>query len=879
MGGVLVDRLRGAWKSVRALVRKGDVERELSDELAFHVAMETEKNVREGMSPEEARRAALVSFRGVERYKEEVRAARRTRWLESLGQDVGAAVRMIRRSPGLATVVVLTLGLGIGATTAIFSVVDGVVLSPLPWENPERLVLVREETPRGMPFSVSEPNYLDFRAGSESLAELAAYRDAAVSLTSEGKPERLTGLATTHTLFGVLGARPLLGRTFSEAEDSPGGDARVVVLSHGLWQRRFGGDPSLVGRSIVLDDEAHTVVGVMPADFEFFDAELWLPLVPQADADRTNHWLDVVGRLAPGATRARAESELAAISAGLAESHPQMVGWGVEVRGLHDALVRPEIRRAGAVLGGAVALLLLMACANVANLLLAHATARRRDLGVRVALGAGRGRIVRQLLTETFVLAAAGAAVGVAAAAWAVAAFRSAAPATIPRVDAVGLDLRVLTFAAAASLATALLAGVLPALQAGRTNASAQLRESGRTGASRGQRRLRDALVVAQVAVAVMLLLGAGLMVRSFSRLQDVDPGFRTSDVWSVPLALPHARYPEEFQLYMTYRNILDAVAGIPGVSAAAAAFVDPFSGLNLANDVTPEERAREAGEAGYMSARWRTVTPNWFETMDVPLLRGRLFTSDDRYGNPPTVIVTRTLAERLWPGEAAVGRRLYWGGIDGEPRTVIGVVGDIQDVALDSDPAPVMFLSYQQIVLPAMTLMVRTDGPVAGLPAAIREAVWEVDPALPVPDVRPMERSRSAAVAGPRFNTFVLSAFAAAALALAVVGLYGLLGFVVAQRTREIGVRRALGAGTRAVSFMVVRRGLTLAAAGVALGAAAALVLNRFIESLLFRTAGNDPLIFLAVPALFLLVASIASWLPARRAARVSPVVALRAE
>lgn len=876
---MILDRAKGAWKSLRALVLKDAVEGELSDELAFHVEMETRKNEAEGMSPAEARRAALVAFRGVERYKEEVRAVRRTQWIESLARDLGAAVRMIRRSPGLAVVVILTLGLGIGATTAIFSVVDTAVLQPLPWSDPDALTLVRETTPQGMAFTVSAPNYLDFSERARSFSGLAAFREIKPSLTGSGEPERLDGLAVTHTFFPVLGAAAEIGRTFRVEEDQPGGDGRVVVLSHGLWQGRFGADSAVVGSRITLDGERYLVAGVMPSDFESFDAELWLPLAPDAAADRQNHWLDVIGRLAPGATREQAESELTRISASLGETHPAMAGWSVEVRDLKAALVGPDFRRASLVLAVAVALLLLMACLNVANLLLAHATARRGDLGIRAALGAGRVRLARQLLTESAVLGLAGAAVGLLGAWWTVSAVRAAAPAAIPRVEDLAVDLRVLAFAAAIGILTTVLSGFLPALQAGRTDAAAQLRSGARGGVTRRNRRLREGLVMAQVALAVVLLLAAGVMVRSFVRLQAVDPGFRTADILAVPLSLPQSRYGDEFQRFLTYREILDGVGSIPGVESAAAAFVDPFSGMNLSNDVTPEELAGAVTESGYMLARWRIVTPNWFETLGVPLLQGRLFTTEDRYGNAPTVIITRTLAEGLWPGEDAVGKRLFWGGTDGDPRTVVGVVGDVQDVALDADPPPLMFLSYQQLIMPAMTLMVRTRGEVPGLAAAVREAVWAVDPALPVTEVRPLAQNRAAAVAGPRFHTLVLSAFAAVALALAVVGLYGLLGFVVARRTREIGVRRALGAGSVAVSGMVVRRGVALAAAGVALGLLMAFGLNRFVETLLFRTDGSDPLVFLVTPALFLIVAAAASWIPARRAGRVSPMVALRAE
>lgn len=874
----MLDRLKGAWKSLRALLRRETVESELSEELAFHIEMETEKNIRAGLSPAEARRAALVSFRGVERTKEEVRATRRASGIEVLARDVAMAVRMIRRSPGVAAVVVLTLGVGIGAATAIFSVVDAAVLRPLPWSDPGRLVEVRETTPQGAPFSVSEPNYLDFRAGGHLLTQMAAFRGASPSLTGHGEPVQVPGLAVTHTLFPLLGAKAELGRTFTAEEDRPG-EGRVVVLSHGLWQRRFGADPGIVGRAIELDGEPYVVTGVMPADFSFFGAQLWIPLAPDARSNRTNHWLGVLGRLAPGATVRQAQAELAGVSSSLAKLYPAMSGWSVEVRSLKDLFVGQEFRRASVLLMGAVALLLLMACANAANLLLARAATRRRELGIRSALGAGRLRLLRQLLTESGLLALAGTGLGLLLAWWAATAVRAAAPAAIPRVENVTVNLRVLGFAAAMALLTALLSGAFPALQAARTDAAEQLRDGGRSGASRGQRRLRDGLVVAQVSTAVVLLLGAGLLLRSFVRLQGVDPGFRVQNIWAVPLHLSESRYPQGDQQFFAFRDILARVRTIPGVTSAAAGLVDPFSGFSATNDVTPAERVGQVSEAGYMQARWRAVSGSYFQTMDVPLLRGRLFTTQDRYGAPPVIIVTRTAAERLWPGEDAVGKRLFWGGTDGQPRTVIGVVGDIQDVAMDADPAPLVFLSYRQVVLPLMTLLVRTDASVPGLATAIRHAVWDVDPALAVPEVRPLAQNRTDALAGPRFNTMLLAAFAAVALLLAAVGLYGLLAFLVARRTRELGVRRALGADTGAVARMVVRHALALAGAGIAIGLVIAAALARFVASLLYHTSATDTLTYVAVPVLLALVATLAAWLPARRATRVSPLLALRSD
>lgn len=798
--------------------------------------------------------------------------------MDALLQDLRDAARSLKRSPGFTGLAVLTLALGIGATVAVFGVLDGVVLRPLPFPEPDRLVHVSEVTPEGMDFSSSEPNYLDMRA-SRAFEEMAAYRTESLSLTGAGDPERLQGAAATHTLFPLLGAAPALGRTFSAEEDRPGGDGHVVVIGHELWTRRFRADPGVVGERIMLDGEPYTVTGVMPPGFRTPDADFWIPLAPDPHSDRDDHWLDVLGRMRPGVDAAEATAELESVMSRIGEAHPEVKGWSARTTPLTEWLVSPRFRQTVAVLFGAVGFLLLMACANLANLLLARGTVREREAGVRAALGASRARLVRRLLLESLLLSLVGAAIGFLGAAWALEGLRALAGAQIPRVEEIGIDGRVAAFALALSVLTSLVFGLLPAARASRVDLDQLLRQTGRTGGSRAQRRIRDALVVSQVALAMVLLVGAGLMIRSFARLAAVHPGFDETGVLAVPLQLPTVGYAEPWQKAVFYREILSRIEALPGVISTGATAVTPFSGWNFVNGVTPEERVVETAATGYMQAGWRAVTPGFFHAMRIPVRAGRAFQNSDRWDGPKIALVSATLAERLWPGEDPVGKRLHWGGTDGPPRTVVGVVGDVRDVEVEAEPAPMLYIPHNQLPMPGMTLVVRTTGGAEEVAAAVRREIWAVDPGLPIPTVELLRERRSDATAVSRLHTLVLAAFAAVALALAAVGIYGILAFGVAQRHREIGIRMALGARSSHVSGQVVRRGLLLTATGIALGLAGAVGLTRVVEALLYETAPTDPLTFVGVPLAFAAVALLASYVPARRATRVDPAIALRAE
>ncbi|HEU4630879.1 MAG TPA: ABC transporter permease [Gemmatimonadaceae bacterium] len=794
--------------------------------------------------------------------------------------DLRNALRQLRRRPGVTLVAVLALAVGIGGATAIFSVLDATLLRPLPYPRPDALVRIWPTSAAGEDFSASEPEFLDLQARNRTFAAMAAMRPAHPSLTGEGEPERLDGAAVTHTLFPLLGVQPVLGRAFTAAEDRAGDGARVALLSHELWQRRFGGDSGVVGRVITLDGAPFVVTGVLPASFAFAPGvDVYLPLAPSAGAERDDRWLDVVGRLAPGVTLAQARADLARVARELAAEHPATnEGWGVRAVSFADWLRGAQYRRAVWVLFGAVACLLLLACANVANLLVAQGIARQGELGIRAALGASRGRVVRQLFTESLVLALAGAGVGLLLAAWAVDAVRTlAAPDAVPGLADVALDGRVVAFALGTGVLTALLFGLLPALRAARVDVGRTLTVGARAGTGAGRRRLREGLAVAQIALAMVLLVGAGLMLTSFRRLQGVDTGLSAAGVLTVPLQLPADAYPSERQRAFV-RELVARAEALPGVRSAAVTITNPYREWGFANDVTPADRAASAPAAGLLVAGWRSVTPGFFRTLEIPLLRGRLFDEAVGADADPVVVVSASLARRLWPGEEAVGKALYWGGTTGTPKRVVGVVGDVRDRALEAEPQPMLYLPYAQVEMPMVTLLVRTElARPAALAGSLRGIVWSIDPNLPVPEVTPLATNQAALLAGTRFRTLLLAAFAAVALLLAALGVYSVMAFAVAQRTREIGVRLALGARPAEVAAAVLRRGLALTTAGIVVGLAGSLAAGRATASLLYETPPTDAGTIAAVALLLGVTALLATWVPSRRATRVDPVRALR--
>jgi putative ABC transport system permease protein len=860
------------------------VEREVDSELAFHLEMRVRELLEQGMTPDDARAAALRRFGDVDRITTACRdigrrrnkEMRRTEWLTELRHDLRYAVRGLRASPGFTAVALLTLAMGIGASTTIFSVANAVLLRPFPYREPERIVRLYETNPTTETFSVSEPNYLDWRQRVRGMSQLAAFTGRSASLIGDGDPQQLDALVVTPSFFSLLGARPLLGRVFRDEEAKPGAAARVIVLSYALWQSRFGGDPAVVGRTINLSGASFEIIGVMPAELVFpGNPQLFEPLAASPSAARNDHLLGVIGRLAPNVTLTQALDEMRSVARDLARQYPETNGeWGANVTSLEEWLIGDELRTRVQALLVAVGLLLLMGCVNVANLLLSRATARQREMSVRAALGAGRGRIVRQLLTESLVLSAAGAAIGVALTTLAVPVLRDVGENAIPRLDQLSIDWRVVSFGIAASLFTGILFGIAPALQASRADLNDVLRSGGRVAAAG---RLRSVLIVTSVAMALVLLVGAGLVGRSFERLMRVDYGFRADGVFSASLALPNERYAQRDQRAAFYSEAARRLSATPGIRAVGFTNIAPFSGGNTNISFTAVGR-QPASADEFLSANWRSVSPGYFAAIGVALKKGRLFDETDGVQAPRVIVISETMARQIWPGVDPLGKHITLSG-NPTPWTVVGIVGDIRDQLLQEEPEPLMYLSFQQVPWSNMWLLVRATGDPMALAPVVRREIHAIDPLLPVANEQPLSRFVSEIAAQPRFTALIFGLFASAALVLAVVGVYGLVAYGVTQRTREIGVRLALGATPSSIVGRVVRHGVGLAGFGIAIGLWAAYALSRFMQGILYDVAATDVVTYLAVAALLAGCAAAASILPARWAARLDPVRALRDE
>ncbi|HEY3568939.1 MAG TPA: ABC transporter permease [Thermoanaerobaculia bacterium] len=876
---------------LRALRGREAVIGDIDEELRLHLEMEAAANVERGMPPEEARRAALRTFGNFDSVRERAYEVRGGGLLETLLQDVRYAGRMLAKRPGFTAVAALTLALGVGANTAIFSVVEAVLLRPLPYRHAGRVVVVWENnhTQPGRHNVISPANFLDWREQAKSFDEMAVFLDQPLSLTGAGEPEEVPAQLVTPNLFALLGVNPELGRAFTPEDAKPGKRAVVVVISHGLWQRRFGGAPDVIGRTVSLNGRPMSVVGVMPDGFKWFvkensrasrPAELWLPmsLAPYSDRTKSGRFAQAVARLAPGVPLDKAQAEMDTIAGRLESQYPDYdKGWGITLVPLRDQL-SGEIKPALLVLLGAVGFVLLIACVNVANLLLARAAGRHKEIAIRSAMGAGRRRIVRQLLTESVLLSLLGGALGLLLALWSVRALVALSPENLIGAGEVGLDLPVLAFTLAASLLTGILFGLAPALEASRVRLNESLKESsrGNAGSSRG-RRLRDALIAAEVGLALVLLVGAGLMVRSFVRLQAVDPGFDARNLLTLRVALPSVRYPDDAKADAFFRQAVASLRTLPGVRSASAISELPFAALGTATSFTIEGRpAPPPGE--FFGTDVRVVDEEYFRTMRIPVLAGRTFTPQEVAEDRKVCVVNQAMARVYFPGENPVGKRITVVMSDSPtPTEIIGVVGDARYAKLEGDLQPMVYWTPPQLPYSSRTLVLRAQGDPESLAAPARRAIQAIDKDLPVADVRTMEGWIAESMARTRFGTLLLAAFALLALTLAAVGIYGVMSHSVVQRQNEIGVRMALGARAGDVLWLVIRQGLARVLVGVGLGLLGALALTRVLSSLLYGVSATDPLTFLSLALLLTAVSWIACYIPARHAARVDPLIAMR--
>lgn len=813
--------------------------------------------------------------------------------METLIKDARYGIRSLLKRPGFAAIAIITLALGIGANTAIFSVVNAVLLRPLPFADPDRLVMIWEDGsfagfPRNSPAAA---NYVDVKNQNQVFEDVAAMDMRTFNITGDGEPEKVDAFGVTANFFPMLGVKPALGRFFSEEEDKPGAN-KVLMLNHGIWQQRYGGDKNIIGRELLLNGEKHTVVGVMPSGFQFLNSKvgMWVPIAFTAEglASRGRHYLNVVARMKPGVSVAQADAEVRAIHQRIAQDHPDEAGRLVGyVMPLRDQL-SGDLRRPLLMLLVAVGFVLLIACANIANLLLSRAASRRREMAVRAALGASRIRIARQLLIESLLLATVGSALGLLLATWSFTFLQRLIPDGLATSTKLGLDLPVLGFTVLVTLLTAVIFGLAPAFQASRIDLNEALKQGGgRSGLNAGGNRLRSAMVVAEVALALVLLVGAGLLIQTFLNLRNQYSGLRPENVLTVKTVLSRSKYPQRAQRTAFYNDVLQRVKSLPGVVAAGYSTTVPLAIKGGTNGFSIEGRSVEQAIAGGLSydANHRQISADYFKTMGIPIKEGRAFNDGDNERSIYAAMVNETMAREYWPGENAIGKRIKLGD-PGDPEVpwmmIVGIAGDVRQMAVDEPVKPEMYFPYQQSIASFYSpqdLAIRTSVEPLGLVATVSNAIHQVDPEQPISNIRTMDQILGEETSSRELGMTLLSIFAGLALLLATLGIYGVLAYFVVQHTQEIGVRMALGAQRKNILGLVLKKGMALTFLGVGIGLAMAFALTRLMASLLYGVGTTDPLTYAMIAGLLTAVAFLACYLPARRATKVDPMVALTYE
>ena len=887
----MTDGFRQLFHRLRFLFGRAKLGREFDAEISAHLELAIEENLRRGLSTAEARRQALVRFGGLQQAKQQHREAHSLPLLETLFRDLRFALRTLGKSPGFTAVAVLTLALGIGANTAIFSAVYAVLLKALPYPRADRLVMVYENVRlpnyQNDRNEVSPGNFSEWTKQNTVFENVACYRNRSFNLIGAGEPVRVEGELVAANFFTALQIHPALGREFVAGEDRPGA-SRVVVMSDGLWRSHFGRDPQILGKKLLLDGEGYEVVGVAPAGFHFPDSddELWVPLVmtPAERENRGSHFLEVFARLRPGATLEQGQAEMSVIARHLAELYPDSnTGQTVNVVPLEEDLAGP-VRATLLVLWGAVGLVLVIVCANVANLLLARASARHREIAIRLALGASRHTLFRQLLTESTLLALSGCVFGLLLAHWGVSALKLLAASHLPRTEEFSLDAAVLAFSFAVAILAGLVSGLAPALQTGRANLHDTLRSGSRESAIGPRLRGRSLLVIVETAVGVVVVIGAGLLLRSFLRIEQIPLGFQPRGVLTFRVIPRGQGYSDFSRRSAFYQQTIERIDVLPGVESAAAVTFIPLTFVRASKGFTIEGRQPSAPGQIPM-AGYDVVTPGYFPSMRIPLRGGRDFSWSDTTETQPVIIINEAMAKRYWPGEDPLGKRIRQGGPDdrGFPwLTIAGIVGDTREFDPLTAPRPTMYFPIKQFADPGGILrdwVVRTTVDPLTVASSVRTAVWSVDKNLPVTRVRTMDEVRSTSIASERLNLLLFVLFASLALLLATVGIFGVMAYSVAERTREIGIRVALGARSNEVLKLVLTQGLRLAGLGLLLGLVAAFALTRLMAGMIYGVSSTDAATFFTVALLLVAVALGACYIPARRALRVDPMIALRYE